>query len=164
MKIYHGSLEIVKTPKILPRKSGHTCDFGLCFYATTDCDQAERWVKIRMRENKKSGFVNEYSIDDDLLQSENLKILKFDSASESSLDFVVRNRSDVNFTHDYDLVFGKVANDNVYASLNQTAKTAPFDLTTVFKANCLIICHFSLRCKMAFSTFDKVETFSNVEK
>lgn len=68
MKIYHGSLEIVKTPKILPRKNGHTCDFGLGFYATTDCNQAERWVKIRMRESKKeSGFVNEYSIDDDLL-------------------------------------------------------------------------------------------------
>lgn len=118
MNIYHGSLEIVKMPKILPRKNGHTCDFGLGFYATTDYNQAERWVKIRMRENKKkSGFVNEYSIDDDLLQNENLKILKFDSANESSLDFVVRNRRDANFTHDYDLVFGKVANDNVYATI-----------------------------------------------
>ncbi|MBD5435814.1 MAG: DUF3990 domain-containing protein [Treponema sp.] len=59
--------------------------------------------------------MNEYLVDDGLLQNEELKILKFDCVNESWLDFVVRNRSDRNFTHDYDFVFGKVANDNVYA-------------------------------------------------
>ncbi|MBD5399442.1 MAG: DUF3990 domain-containing protein [Treponema sp.] len=118
MNIYHGSLETVKTPKIVPRKNGHTCDFGLGFYATTDYNQAERWTRLRMKANQnKNGFVNEYLIDDGLLQNEALKILKFDCADASWLDFVVRNRSDRNFTHDYDLVFGKVANDNVYATI-----------------------------------------------
>lgn len=118
MNIYHGSLETVKTPKIVPRKNGHTCDFGLGFYATTDYNQAERWTRLRMKANQnKNGFVNEYLIDDDLLQNETLKILKFDCADASWLNFVVRNRSDRNFTHDYDFVFGKVANDNVYATI-----------------------------------------------
>lgn len=91
------------------------CDSGLGFYATTDYNQAERWVRIRMKTSQtKNGFVNKYLIDDDLLQNEKLKVLRFDCANESWLDFVVRNRSDRNFTHDYDLVFGKVANDNVY--------------------------------------------------
>lgn len=65
----------------------------------------------------KNGFVNEYLIDAGLLQNEKLNILRFDCADERWLDFVVRNRSEKNFTHDYDVVFGKVANDNVYATI-----------------------------------------------
>ena len=53
MNIYHGSLETVKIPKILLRKSGHTSDFGLGFYATTDYNQAERWTRLRIKAKPK---------------------------------------------------------------------------------------------------------------
>ena len=52
-----------------------------------------------------------------MLSTPELKILKFDSASSEWLDFVVANRKDKSFTHDYDIVFGPVANDRVYTTI-----------------------------------------------
>ena len=124
MKLYHGSLEIVASPKILPRADGHTCDFGIGFYTTTSMEQAERWTEIRKNEKKSfEGFVNEYEISDGIFENESLRfnklsVLKFDAADERWLDFVVKNRKDLTYNHNYDLVFGKVANDRVYTTLN----------------------------------------------
>ena len=42
----------------------------------------------------------------------------FVNPDEAWLDFVVSNRRDINYSYDYDIVTGAVANDNVYASLN----------------------------------------------
>ena len=118
MKLYHGSLVIVDSPQILPRENGKTADFGTGFYTTTDYNQAERWVKIRKGTEKyKKGFVSEFDVTDDLLLKPELKVLKFDSASSEWLDFVVANRKNRNFTHDYDIVSGPVANDRVYTTI-----------------------------------------------
>ena len=40
----------------------------------------------------------------------------FDSPTEEWLDFVMQNRTQNSFEHDYDIVYGPVANDKVYAS------------------------------------------------
>ena len=118
MKLYHGSLVAVEKPQILPRNDGHTSDFGIGFYTTTDYKQAERWVKIRKgTDTEQPGYVSEYDIPDDILSSGNLRILKFDSASEEWFDFVISNRRNKDFTHDYDIVFGPVANDRVYTTI-----------------------------------------------
>ncbi len=42
-----------------------------------------------------------------------LSINIFDGTSIKWLDMVVKCRSDITFTHDYDIVIGKIANDNV---------------------------------------------------
>ena len=119
MKLYHGSLVTVEKPLILPRKEGHTSDFGIGFYTTTDYKQAERWVKIRKGiDTNQEGYVSEYDVPDDILSITDLKILKFDSASEAWLDFVISNRRDNSFSHDYDLVYGPVANDRVYTTIS----------------------------------------------
>ena len=39
MKLYHGSLEIVKEPQI--RLANRTLDYGMGFYTTTSQEQAE---------------------------------------------------------------------------------------------------------------------------
>lgn len=61
MRLYHGSLEIVENPKIIPPT--RTLDYGA------------EWI-----------------------------------------DFVMSNRILKDFKHDYDLVYGPVANDRVYAA------------------------------------------------
>ena len=48
MKLYHGSLELVKQPEI--RKSNRTLDYGSGFYTTTSERQAEDWVIRRLKE------------------------------------------------------------------------------------------------------------------
>ena len=113
MKIYHGSLDIVEGPEI--RKPNRTLDYGVGFYATSSYDQAVSWVKRRMAESKSdTGYINIYEYDQK--EKSNLNILFFDGPSEEWVDFVMSNRTIKNFTHDYDVVYGPVANDRVYAA------------------------------------------------
>ena len=111
MKVYHGSLECVETPEI--REPNRTLDYGSGFYTTTSYEQAEEWVRRKMRSNRAAkGFVNEYELDLDQLQS--VKCLLFESPTDEWIDFVMNNRLNKNFVHDYDIVYGPVANDRVY--------------------------------------------------
>ena len=113
MKIYHGSIDKVEIPEI--RESNRTLDYGRGFYTTTSYRQAEDWVRRRMTETKVSvGYVCVYDLDESALQ--NLKSLVFESPTEDWVDFVMKNRTEKGFDHDYDLVYGPVANDKVYAA------------------------------------------------
>ncbi len=113
MKVYHGSLEIVKTPEI--REPNRTLDYGSGFYTTTSYKQAESWVRRKMDEHHLDrGFVNVYDFDKSFM--DDLKCLIFDSPSEEWVGFVMKNRTQTGFVHDYDIVFGPVANDHVYAA------------------------------------------------
>ena len=60
------------------------------------------------------GYVNEYALNTALLY--HLNCLFFKSPTEEWLDFVMRNRTERGFSHDYDVVYGPVANDKVYAA------------------------------------------------
>lgn len=55
---------------------------------------------------------------DDFLEKTDFKIMNFTKANENWLDFIIANRTDINFTHNYDIIKGAVADDKVYASLN----------------------------------------------
>ena len=113
MKLYHGSIEQVTHPEI--RQPQRTLDYGSGFYTTTSYEQAERWVRRRMREKKVSlGYINTY--DFDLRAMELLKTLSFSDPTEEWVDFVMRNRTEKEYVHDYDIVYGPVANDRVYAA------------------------------------------------
>ena len=113
MKIYHGSIEKVEKPDI--RESNRTLDYGCGFYTTTSYKQAEDWVKRRMDEKKVSkGYVCVYEFDEAALQ--NLNALVFIAPDEDWVDFVMKNRTQRGYVHEYDLVYGPVANDRVYAA------------------------------------------------
>jgi hypothetical protein len=60
------------------------------------------------------GFINVYEFDDCALQR--LNCLIFSDPTEEWVDFVMKNRTQKNFTHTYDIVYGPVANDRVYAA------------------------------------------------
>lgn len=112
MILYHGSLEIVMNPEI--REPNRTLDYGKGFYLTSSYEQAEKWVKSKLKGDKTHGYVNAYQYDPSLESS--LSVLDFPTASDEWVDFVMANRTDKNYTHDYDIVKGPVANDNVYAA------------------------------------------------
>ena len=117
MKLYHGSHIEVKKPKILT--SSRVGDFGRGFYTTSSLEQARRWAQIRaMQENQSSGVVTVFDVPDNLFEHPELKIKTFETADEVWLDFVLANRKDVDFEHEFDLVRGPVANDRVYVCLN----------------------------------------------
>ena len=56
MKLYHGSIDIVKKPKII--KPTRTLAYGTGFYTTTSYEQAEQWVRRRMKSPINIGYIN----------------------------------------------------------------------------------------------------------
>lgn len=113
MKIYHGSIEQICSPEI--REPNRRLDYGAGFYATTSYEQAERWVQRKMRESKTcKGYVNIYEFDKQAMYT--LKTLSFPTPTAEWIDFVMLNRTKQGYTHDYDIVYGPVANDHVYAA------------------------------------------------
>lgn len=113
MKIYHGSIEIVEKPEI--RESNRTLDYGQGFYTTSSYEQAGAWVRRRMAEKRASqGYICAYELDEAAMQQMN--ILSFDTPTEEWVDFVMKNRTQKGYIHEYDIVYGPVANDRVYAS------------------------------------------------
>ena len=118
MLIYHGSLVEVEKPKILPLNSQRTVDFGNGFYTTTDYNQACRWVSIKKQEKNTAGFVSIYNFNEELLKNNKYNILHFQEATKDWLDFVIENRKNPNYSHNYDIVMGPVANDRVYTTIS----------------------------------------------
>lgn len=113
MTLYHGSLEIVENPQIL--QPNRPLDFGTGFYTTTSLQQARRWVNLRMEQAGASvGYINTYKY----TPIKGLHTRRFQSANEAWVDFVHSNRTIQDYNHDYDIVTGPVANDNVYLSFN----------------------------------------------
>ena len=113
MILYHGTTMVIPEPQVIRSEYGR--DFGFAFYTTDIQPQAERWARRKaMIENRRPGvackpIVNIYEWDNDA----DLTLLRFDGASLEWLDLVVCCRNDITYVHGYDIVEGKIANDNV---------------------------------------------------
>lgn len=117
MYLYHGSNVSVHVPRIM--NYDKTLDFGTGFYTTSSLEQAKKWsVNKTRRTGQGVATVSVFTADDDFMAAPNLKVLDFKNADEKWLDFVMANRTNIDFSHSYDVIKGAVANDRVYASLN----------------------------------------------
>ena len=112
MILYHGSNMIVEKPELIVQN--RTLDFGFGFYTTTNKKQASSFAR-RVTKLRQEGeaTVSIFEIEEQKAFTE-LTLLKFDSANEAWLDFVSSNRSGIYEGLKYDLMFGPVANDDVY--------------------------------------------------
>ena len=115
MILYHGSTMEVSQPRIFKSEIGR--DFGFAFYTTDIQAQAERWARRRaMIESRRTKtevqpIVSVYEWNEDAAKQ--LQFLQFDGASMEWLELVVTCRSQTGYSHGYDIVEGKIANDNV---------------------------------------------------
>lgn len=115
LKLYHGSNVEVRKPSLL--KSRKNTDFGRGFYTTTQKEQAEHWTSIKMDRAKKGRrVVSVFEVEETILSNLEFKIREFHGPDEAWLNFVVNSRKGIE--HDYDLVFGPVANDKVFTVVN----------------------------------------------
>lgn len=118
MKIYHGSTFIVKEPNL--EILNNRTDFGKGFYTTTDIVQAKKWTKIkkkRLEKEELDNAIHQYINIYEYVENTNLNILNFEEATEEWLKFVFKNRQSDELVHQYDIVVGPVANDNLYQVL-----------------------------------------------
>ena len=115
MILYHGSNIVVNKPKIIKTEIGR--DFGFGFYTTDIKEQAIRWAKRKAKiacnkDNKNtSAIVSIYEFDEKNFSD--LKYKHFPTPSAEWLDMICKCRSDITFLHGYDIVAGKIADDNV---------------------------------------------------
>ena len=113
MKLYHGSNTIIESVDL--SKSRPYKDFGKAFYLSADEQQA--WERAYAVITMWGGTpcVSAFEFDEKQLSSSEMKVLVFDSYSEEWADFVFANRRHQKppFQHDYDIVFGPIANDKV---------------------------------------------------
>ena len=116
MKLYYGGLQAVESPRIIKSELGR--DFGFAFYTTDIREQAERWALRRKRTALHNGdlsaramvFVFQF---DEVLAREQLRFRDFPEVSMDWLNLIVACRSNIDYKHDFDIVTGKIANDNV---------------------------------------------------
>ena len=123
MIVFHGSIVTIENPRIITTEIGR--DFGFGFYTTDIHDQAERWAarkaKIASRnpDTTVKAIVNVYEWDDSIAE---LLIKRFEDASLEWLNFVVKCRTDASYKHGFDIVIGKIANDNVGETVSYVAQ------------------------------------------
>ncbi len=111
--LFHGSYIAISTPLVkLGRKK---VDFGQGFYLTKLRKQAEAWAEtIAERKGRNAEpTLSTYSFDYDAVKSENYRIKIFECYNLEWLEYVVDCRKGGRMQHQYDIVEGGVANDNV---------------------------------------------------
>jgi hypothetical protein len=113
--LYHGSNVIVDQPKLI--RQNRYLDFGFGFYTTTNREQAVNFAqKVTDRRKMGEATLNIYSVNEAVAFQE-CKVLQFDSPDEAWLDFVAANRQGTYQGEKYDLIYGAVANDDVYRTI-----------------------------------------------
>jgi hypothetical protein len=110
MILYHGGTDAVEKPAIIRSVKGR--DFGSGFYLTGMQPQAEKWACRQARIRKKTAVLNIYRFDDRTAHA-SLRIKIFSDYSTEWLNLVLSCRSQPDFHHDYDIVFGRIADDDV---------------------------------------------------
>ncbi len=114
IELYHGSNVIVDKIDLDKGRVGK--DFGKGFYLSDDKHQAMRMAMlVTRRDDYGVPTLNTFLFDETVLSSNKLNILRFDSYTVEWANFVLLNRnnqSEVN-AHEYDIVYGPIANDRV---------------------------------------------------
>ncbi len=115
MILYHGSNVIVEKPVLV--KQNRFLDFGFGFYTTTNKEQAKDFaVKVTDKRKNGTATLNIYEVDETKAFAE-CNVLSFDEPDEAWLDFVAQNRQGMYSGEKYDLIYGPVANDDVYRTI-----------------------------------------------
>ncbi len=117
MILYHGST--VDIPRIDLQKSKPNKDFGRAFYLSANYDQAMEMAQFKAEFAELPPIVNVYRFDEKLLQEFNYK--RFETYTEEWAHFVYNHRTEPQgrTLHDYDVVFGPIANDTIGAQITR---------------------------------------------
>lgn len=109
MILYHGSN--VRVDKIDLGKSRPAKDFGRAFYLSAEKEQAVEMAQFKVETFGGEVMVNNFGFDEAGLDG--LKFLSFNSYTEEWAKFVLANRNSTAMLHDFDVVYGPIANDRI---------------------------------------------------
>lgn len=116
--LYHGSNTRIEKPDLTHSKPYK--DFGKGFYLSADKSQAKEMARNKVEQTQTgSAEVTEFLLDDEFLNNGELKVLIFPDYSEEWAKFVLQNRHSKDTLHDYDIVYGPIADDGVTFQLRR---------------------------------------------
>ena len=117
MKVYHGSDVKIETIDLSKCRIG--TDFGRGFYVTKILKQAKDIAARVASWHDTSPIITEFEFNEYAFDDKDFKILRFESYTDEWLDFVVKNRASIASKpmHNYDIVEGPVANDDIAARI-----------------------------------------------
>ena len=120
IKLYHGSNVRVEKPDL--HKSKPYKDFGQGFYLSDDKQQAWdiAYSKVAQLKTGKA-MVSTFLFDDSVILSNELNIKIFNDYSEEWARFILMNRdkSELQPSHNFDIVYGPIADDGVTFQLRR---------------------------------------------
>lgn len=120
IKLYHGSNQKIEVPDLVHSKPFK--DFGRGFYLSSNKQQAWDMAFQKVSQTKEGkAEVTEFLFDETAMTAGELKVLNYPDYSEEWALFVLNNR-DKNAqhpTHDYDIVYGPIADDGVTFQLRR---------------------------------------------
>ena len=114
MFVYHGSNVGVEKPVLVQQT--RFLDFGKGFYTTENREQAASFAdKVYRRRKLGAPVVTVYEFDEHAAFSA-CSLLRFDAPDEDWLDFVSQHRNGTYQGVAYELIYGPVANDDIFAT------------------------------------------------
>lgn len=121
MKLYHGSNIVVDCPEI--NKGKPFKDFGQGFYLSDTKEQALEMAQ-RVVERVGAGLspvVSSFEFDESVMTDGSLKVKCFETYTEEWAEFVLRNRDRKTPQpyHDYNIVYGPIADDGVVRQMRR---------------------------------------------
>ncbi len=113
IRLYHGSTVNIEHIDLL--KSRPNKDFGRGFYLSADRQQAWRMGEFKALTEGGVPVMNIYLFDETVLTSGELRVLTFEGYTREWAEFIFLNRNNRSATpaHQYDIVYGPIANDRV---------------------------------------------------
>lgn len=120
IRLYHGSNMEIEVPDLSHSKPFK--DFGSGFYLSADKQQAWDMAYQKVSQTKEGNAeVSEFLFDETLMESDQLKVLCYPDYCEEWAEFVLanRNKNIAHPVHDYDIVYGPIADDGVTFQLRR---------------------------------------------
>lgn len=117
MKLYHGSN--VDIQKIDLEKSKPNKDFGKAFYLSENYQQAMEMAQFKAEFTDTEPVVSVFELDKGLMTD--LRCKCFEGYTEEWAHFVYDHRTEPQgkTLHDYDIVYGPIANDRIGAQITR---------------------------------------------
>ena len=132
MILYHGSNVAIDEIDLSKSRPGK--DFGKGFYLSADKQQAIEMAESKVTFLGGEPTVTEFEFDDSIMASGKLKVKTFNAYTEEWARFVYDNRENFSDTpiHDYDIIYGPIANDKVGAQI-RNFKNGSIDLDELLR-------------------------------
>ncbi len=132
MILYHGTTSIFEIIDLT--KSAVGKDFGCGFYLSDNKEQAMEMANFKAFLLSVKPIVLTYEFDEKCLKDGTLKSLYFKEYSKEWAEFILKNRQNKTRenVHEYDFIYGPIANDRVGAQIRNLVE-GNIDMDTFLK-------------------------------